>query len=121
MREGRTLCSLKRSTLARCWFSSSPRGVLLPLLDRLGCGSVLGFLVVGLVIGPFGLARFVEDLPWLAYAVITNLDRAPALAELGVAFLLFMIGLELSVDRLWAIRLGLGGAQAALTSALFSG
>jgi Sodium/hydrogen exchanger family/TrkA-N domain len=76
------------------------------------------------VIGPFGLARFVEDLPWLAYAVITNLDRVHLLAELGVAFLLFMIGLELSVDRLRAMRragVGLGGAQVVLTSALIAG
>jgi CPA2 family monovalent cation:H+ antiporter-2 len=87
-------------------------GVVVPLIHRLGIGPVLGFLVVGLVIGPFGLARCVEDLPWLAYAVIADLDGVRALAELGVVFLLFMIGLELSIDRLWAMRrsvFGLGG------------
>jgi CPA2 family monovalent cation:H+ antiporter-2 len=76
-----------------------------------------------LVIGPFGLARCVEDLPWLAYAVIADLDGVRALAELGVVFLLFMIGLELSIDRLWAMRrsvFGLGGAQVVLTGAVIA-
>ena len=98
-------------------------GVVVPLVHRLGIGPVLGFLVVGLVIGPFGLARWVEDLPWLAYAVIADLDGVRALAELGVVFLLFMIGLELSIDRLWAMRrsvFGLGGAQVVLTGAVIA-
>ena len=96
-------------------------GIVVPLFRRLRISPVLGFLVVGLVIGPFGLARFADTVPWLSYVVIADLAGVRALAELGVVFLLFMIGLELSVERLWAMRrlvFGLGGAQVLLTGAL---
>ncbi len=99
-------------------------GVVVPLIRRLGISPVLGFLVVGLIIGPFGVARLVDFLPWLSYAVIDNLEGVRALAELGVVFLLFMIGLELSIDRLWAMRrlvFGLGGAQVVVTGAVITG
>jgi Sodium/hydrogen exchanger family len=94
-------------------------GLAVLLLHRVGVGPVLGFLAVGLVIGPFGPARFVEHVPSLAYAVVADLEGVRALAELGVVFLLSMIGLELSIDRLWAMRgsvFGLGGAQVIGTS-----
>lgn len=94
-------------------------GLVVPLIRRLGIGAVPGFLAVGLVIGPFGLARFADDLPWLSYAVIADIEGVRALAELGVVFLLFMIGLELSVERLWSLRasvFGLGGAQVVVTA-----
>jgi len=93
-------------------------GVIVPLARRLSISPVFGFLVVGIVIGPHGLARFSDALPWLTYAVITDLAGVRLLAELGVVFLLFMIGLELSMERLWAMRLrvfGLGGAQVFVT------
>ena len=95
-------------------------GVVVPLVHRLRISPVLGFLAVGLVIGPHGLARFADTLPWLDQVVIADLDGVRALAELGVVFLLFMIGLELSLDRLWAMRrlvFGLGAAQVVVSSA----
>ena len=98
-------------------------GVVAPLVHRLRVSPVLGFLVVGLVIGPYGVARFADTVPWLGYAVIADLEGVRALAELGVVFLLFMIGLELSVDRLWAMRrlvFGLGGAQVVVTGAVLA-
>ena len=98
-------------------------GIVVPLVHRLRISPVLGFLVVGIVIGPHGLAPFAKTLPWLGYAVIADVEGVRALAELGVVFLLFMIGLELSLDRLWAMRrliFGLGGAQVVLTSALIA-
>ncbi|MGD9828429.1 MAG: cation:proton antiporter [Hyphomicrobiaceae bacterium] len=93
-------------------------GLVVPLISRLRVSPVLGFLVVGLVIGPYGLARFTEMLPWLRHAVIGDVEGVRALAELGVVFLLFMIGLELSLPRLWSMRrlvFGLGGAQVVVT------
>ncbi len=98
-------------------------GVVVPLGSRLKISPVLGFLIVGLVIGPHGIARFADTLPWLAYAAFTEPDAVRALAELGIVFLLFMIGLELSIDRLWAMRrlvFGLGGAQVVVTGAIIA-
>ena len=98
-------------------------GLVVPLVHRTRVSPVLGFLVVGLFIGPHGLARFTDTLPWLGYAVIDDLEGVRALAELGVVFLLFMIGLELSVERLWAMRrrvFGLGGAQVAVTGTVIA-
>ncbi len=98
-------------------------GVVVPLIRRLGISPVLGFLVVGLLIGPYGLARFSETLPWIDYVVISQIEGVRALAELGVVFLLFMIGLELSIDRLWAMRrmvFGLGGAQVVVSGTVIA-
>jgi len=98
-------------------------GIVVPLVHRLKISPVFGFLIVGLAIGPHGVARFTDALPWLRYAVITDLEGVRLLAELGVVFLLFMIGLELSLDRLWAMRrrvFGLGGAQVIVTGAVIT-
>ncbi len=98
-------------------------GVVVPLVHRLRISPVLGFLLVGLVIGPHGLARFADMAPWLDYAMIGDQEGVRALAELGVVFLLFMIGLELSVDRLWAMRrlvFGLGGLQVVVSGVVIT-
>lgn len=98
-------------------------GVAVPLIHRLKVSPVLGYLLVGLVVGPFGAGRFVDAVPWLGYLVIADLDGVRALAELGIVFLLFMIGLELSVERLWSMRrlvFGLGTAQVLVTGAVIA-
>ncbi|MDJ0608824.1 MAG: cation:proton antiporter [Kiloniellales bacterium] len=98
-------------------------GIIVPLVRRLKVSPVFGFLVVGLVIGPHGVARFADTLPWLQYVSITDLEDVRPFAELGVVFLLFMIGLELSLDRLWAMRrrvFGLGGAQIVVTGTVIA-
>jgi len=99
-------------------------GVVIPLMTRFRVSPVLGFLVAGLVLGPHSLGRIGTELPWLSYVTITSQAAVDRLAELGVAFLLFTIGLELSFDRLWTMRklvFGLGMSQVVLTTAAISG
>ncbi|MEO1281982.1 MAG: cation:proton antiporter [Pseudomonadota bacterium] len=94
-------------------------GLLVPIIQRFAISPVLAFIVIGLFIGPFGLGSLSDDYPWLSGLVITNLDGVQTFAELGVVFLLFMIGMELSIERLISMRVlvfGLGGLQVLLTS-----
>jgi CPA2 family monovalent cation:H+ antiporter-2 len=99
-------------------------GILIPTLQRLRINQVLGFLAVGALFGPFGLGRLAQDVPWLAWFTFPNNENVAMLAELGVLFLMFMIGLELSAARLWAMRrwvFGAGSAQVALCAVLIGG
>ena len=76
--------------------------IAVPLSRRAGFGSVLGYLVAGVAIGPNGLR------------LVTNVDAIANIASLGVIMLLFLIGLELRPQRLWVMRravFGLGTAQ----------
>jgi CPA2 family monovalent cation:H+ antiporter-2 len=99
-------------------------GVMVPLVNRLKISPVLGFLAAGVVLGPDGLARFAHALPFLSYFTISDPGQLAQLSELGVAFLLFMIGLELSWERLRAMRrlvFGLGLMQVAACTAVLAG
>jgi CPA2 family monovalent cation:H+ antiporter-2 len=94
-------------------------GLIVPLFHRARIGAVLGFLLIGLVIGPYGLGRLAEDHPWILYLTIEDRARVAPFAELGVMFLLFLIGLDLSLARLWMLRrsvLGVGGVQFAASA-----
>jgi len=96
-------------------------GVLIPLLQRLRINQVLGFLAAGAVLGPFGLGRLAADAPWIGNLTIPRIEGVNALAELGIIFLLFRIGLELSLERLWSLRrwvFGVGTAQVLLSAAV---
>lgn len=79
-------------------------GILIPLLQRLRFNQVLGFLVVGVLVGPHGFALWVDRWPWLESFTFPKGPGVAALGELGVIFLMFLIGLELSVPRMWALR-----------------
>ena len=93
-------------------------GILIPLLEKRRITPVLGFLVVGNLIGPFGLGSLTDEHPWLRQVVIQDIRGVRRLAELGVTLLLFVIGLELSFRRLADMRrlvLGAGVAQVLLS------
>ncbi|GAD31004.1 putative glutathione-regulated potassium-effluxsystem protein KefB [Photobacterium leiognathi lrivu.4.1] len=86
--------------------------IAVPLAQKLGLGSVLGYLIAGIIIGPWGLA------------LISDVDAILHFSEFGVVLLLFLIGLELNPKKLWQMRkpiLGLGGSQVLITSIVIAG
>ncbi|MDB5532379.1 MAG: Sodium/hydrogen exchanger [Hyphomicrobiales bacterium] len=89
-------------------------GVVVPLFRRLRISPVLGFIAAGLLLGPYGLGRFAHLHPWIAAISLSDIEGLAKVSELGVTFLLFMIGLELSFERLKRMRklvFGLGALQ----------
>jgi len=96
-------------------------GILIPTLQRLRINQVLGFLAVGALLGPFGVALSAGEFPWLGWLTFPSGEGVSMLAEIGVLFLMFMIGLELSAARLWSLRrwvFGAGTAQVLASAAL---
>ena len=99
-------------------------GIVVPLFRRWNISPILGFLGAGIVLGPFGLGAFSDQFPWLSAVTVENPKDIAQLAEFGVVFLLFMIGLELSWERLRLLRryvFGMGGLQVALSGAAIAG
>jgi monovalent cation:H+ antiporter-2, CPA2 family len=99
-------------------------GIVIPLVRRLGLSPVLGYLGAGAILGPNGLGTFKEQFPPLYWLTVVDARNVSAFAELGVVFLLFLIGLELSFPRLLTMRrlvFGLGGLQVALSAGVIAG
>ncbi|MFN3608501.1 MAG: cation:proton antiporter, partial [Hyphomonas sp.] len=95
-------------------------GILVPALRWLKMPTIIAFMLAGVALGPFALGHFAEAYPVLTYFSITEPEAALPFAELGVLFLLFLLGVEFSFQRLWALRkvvLGAGGAQTLLSAA----
>jgi len=98
-------------------------GVIVPAVHRWRVNPVLTFLVAGAVLGPLGLGSFKGVWPSLQWVTITDAKNVGAIAELGVVFLLFLIGLELSFERLMTMRrlvFGLGSLQVVLSATAIS-
>jgi monovalent cation:H+ antiporter-2, CPA2 family len=98
-------------------------GVVAPLVKRLKISPILGFLVAGVALGPEGLGRFADVAPPLRYLTVSKPDQIASVAELGVVFLLFTIGLELSWERVRLMRrqvFGLGALQTIGCAALLA-
>ena len=97
----------------------STAGVVVPVMQRLKITPVLGYLAAGALLGPKGLGALAGSVPFLSWVTIGKEEHIAGLAELGVVFLLFVIGLELSLQRLRTMRrlvFGLGTLQVVLTS-----
>ncbi|NNN45670.1 MULTISPECIES: glutathione-regulated potassium-efflux system protein KefB [unclassified Vibrio] len=98
------------------WLSSSviflmAAVVAVPIAQRLGLGAILGYLLAGIVIGPWGLK------------LINDVNAILHFAEFGVVLLLFLVGLELNPKRLWRMKgpiLGLGGSQMLVSSVILA-
>ena len=87
-------------------------GIVIPLFARFRITPVIGFILVGILVGPFGLGSAVAQYPWLAYVTISDPHRLEPFAEFGIVLLLFSVGLELSFKRLWAMRRDVFGVGA---------
>ncbi len=98
-------------------------GILVPIVTRLGFSPTLGYLVAGAILGPLGLGSFIRSFPILYWFTVGDARDVAGIAELGVVFLLFLIGLELSFHRLLTMRryvFGLGGLQVLITTGLIA-
>jgi len=89
-------------------------GLVIPAFARAKISPVIGFILVGLLVGPSGLGALAREYPPLYYITITDPHAIEPFAEFGIILLLFSIGLELSLKRLWSMRslvFGTGAAE----------
>jgi len=96
-------------------------GIVIPAFARIRISPVIGFILIGILVGPSGLGGMAERLPWLNYVTISNAGAIAPFAEFGIILLLFSIGLELSFRRLWGMRrlvFGVGAAELFLAAAV---
>ena len=96
-------------------------GIVVPIVRRLGISPVLGYLAAGALLGPLGLGSLIGIAPFLYWVTVVDAKNVAGIAELGVVFLLFLIGMELSYERLKAMRrlvFGLGSLQIVLSTVI---
>ncbi len=89
-------------------------GIVIPVFTRFRITPVIGFILIGIAVGPFGLGSMVYEYPWLGHVTISDPEGLEPFAEFGIILLLFTIGLELSFKRLWQMRrlvFGLGALE----------
>ena len=99
-------------------------GLIIPAMQRLRISPIVGYLAAGAILGPFGLGTLVANHPWLQMVTISDNTGLSTIAELGIVFLMFIIGLELSFQRLFTLRklvFGLGSLQLVSATSVIAG
>jgi CPA2 family monovalent cation:H+ antiporter-2 len=99
-------------------------GIVIPAFARIRISPIIGFILIGMIVGPYGLGSLSGAHPWLHYVTISNPHAIEPFAELGIVLLLFSIGLELSFRRLWGMRrlvFGTGAAELFSAAAIIAG
>jgi len=99
-------------------------GIVIPAFARFRISPVIGFILVGIAVGPSGLGSLQPAYPWLYHVTITDPHAIEPFAEFGIVMLLFSIGLELSFRRLWSMRrqvFGLGAGELIGAAAVIGG
>lgn len=98
-------------------------GIVIPVFARFRITPIIGFILIGLLVGPFGLGSLVSEHPWLYYITITDPEALTPFADFGIILLLFAIGLELSFSRLRQMRrlvFGLGALEVLVIGAVLA-
>jgi monovalent cation:H+ antiporter-2, CPA2 family len=93
--------------------------IIVPIFHRFKISPVLGFILCGVILGPSGLGAFATTAPWLYAFTIQDKASIATMAEFGIVFLMFAIGLELSLERISIMRkavFGLGSAQVGISA-----
>ncbi|UZK69934.1 cation:proton antiporter [Sphingomonas sp. S1-29] len=105
---------LQNSGLSDALVILGAAGLVIPAFARFRISPVIGFILVGILVGPNALGSMIGQVPWLYYVSISDPEAIAPFAEFGIILLLFSIGLELSLKRLWAMRgmvFGIGAAE----------
>jgi CPA2 family monovalent cation:H+ antiporter-2 len=98
-------------------------GIVIPAFARIRISPIIGFILIGMLVGPNGLGAVTDAFPGLHYVTISNAHAIEPFAELGIVLLLFSIGLELSFRRLWSMRgllFGVGAAELLFSALLIA-
>ena len=99
-------------------------GIVIPVFARFRITPIIGFILIGVLVGPFGLGAMVDQYEWLYWITISDPGALVPFADFGIILLLFAIGLELSFNRLWQMRklvFGLGSLELLIIGSISAG